>query len=334
MTILRVMAAAAAMLFAGSISSEADPLDLRISWVTSPGSGVTMMMMKPDLSIHQGISYKLDATHFASTAVGLTALASNQLDITGLSYSAISSAIENAHLDDLRIIGDEIEDGVDGHENGSGFLVLKNGPIKQVEDLKGKVVAVLTLGSATDMQARVMLRRHGLEDKRDYNIIEAQFANMKSLLAEGKAATVAIAPPWAFDPELRAESRYLFTETDAMGPTQLIALVARKPFLDKNHAALVDFMEDSIRTVRWFTDPKNHDAAIALVAAFNKQPVEQLGRLFTKDDNYRSPNGEPNLKALQHSLDLQHELGLQKTQIEAARYADLGIVHEAAARLK
>jgi sulfonate transport system substrate-binding protein len=332
--VLRVIAAAAALLFVGGTAARADLLDLRVSWVTSPGSGVTMMLMKPDLSIHQGVSYKLDATHFASTAVGLTSLASNQLDITGLSYSAISAAIENAHLDDLRIIGDEIEDGIGGHENGSGFLVLKDGPIKQIEDLKGKVVAVLTLGSATDMQARVMLHRHGLEDKRDYSIIEAQFANMKSLLAESKAATVAIAPPWAFDPDLRAISRYLFTETDAMGPTQLIALVARKPFLDRNRAALTDFMEDSIRTVRWFTDAKNHDAAIALVAAFNKQPVAQLGRLFTKEDNYRDPNGEPNLPALQHSLDLQQEMGIQKTHIDIAQYADLSIVQAAAARLK
>ncbi|HLI20132.1 MAG TPA: hypothetical protein VKV32_03380, partial [Stellaceae bacterium] len=87
-------------------------------------------------------------------------------------------------------------------------------------------------------------------------------------------------------------------------------------------------------TVRWFIDPKNHAAAVALVAAFNKQPADQLGRLFTKEDNYRNPNGEPNLKALQHSLDLQHELGLQKTQIDIAKYADLSIAREAAARLK
>jgi sulfonate transport system substrate-binding protein len=321
MRLMRTLAIAAGFVIACH-AAEAEPLKIRISWVTSPGSGVTLMMMKPDLSTHQGVSYTLDATHFASTAVGLTSLASNQLDLTGLSYSAIGAAIENAHLDDLRIIRDEIQNGIDGHENGSGFLVLKDGPIKDFSDLKGKVVAVLTLGSATDMQARIMLRRHGLEDKRDYSIIEAQFANMKALLAQGKAAMVAIAPPFAFDPELRSVSRMFFTETDAMGPTQLISLAARKPFLDQNHAALVDFMEDSIRTVRWFTDPKNHDAAVA------------LGRLFTKEDNYRGPDGEPNLEALQHSLDLQYEMGIQKTKIDIKQYADLSIVHEAAARLK
>jgi len=301
MRLMRTLAIAAGFVIACH-AAEAEPLKIRISWVTSPGSGVTLMMMKPDLSTHQGVSYTLDATHFASTAVGLTSLASNQLDLTGLSYSAIGAAIENAHLDDLRIIRDEIQNGIDGHENGSGFLVLKDGPIKDFSDLKGKVVAVLTLGSATDMQARIMLRRHGLEDKRDYSIIEAQFANMKALLAQGKAAMVAIAPPFAFDPELRSVSRMFFTETDAMGPTQLISLAARKPFLDQNHAALVDFMEDSIRTVRWFTDPKNHDAAVALVADFNKQPAARLSVKRVSTSRARPPRPTAALKpTLSHS---------------------------------
>jgi ABC-type nitrate/sulfonate/bicarbonate transport system substrate-binding protein len=332
--VLRIMAAAAAILVGGHTAWSADLPNIRLGWVVAPGSTAALLMMKPDASIHRGVTYTFEPLHFVSTAVELVPLASNQVDIIDMSYSAIDSAIENAHLDDLRIIADEVQDGIHGHENGSGFLVLKDGPIKSFDDLKGKAVAVLTIGSATDMQARIMLRRHGLEDKRDYSIIEAQFPNMKSLLTEGKAAMVAIAPPFAFDPELRAVSRMFFTETDAMGPTQLLALAARKPFLDKNHAVLVDFMEDVIRTVRWFTDPKNHDAAIALAAAMTKQPAAQLGRLFTKEDNFRDPNAEPNLSSLQHSLDLQHEMGIEKTAIDVSRYADLSIVHEAAARLK
>ena len=291
-------------------------------------------MMKPDASVHRDKSYKFEPMHFVSTATELVPLASNQVDIIDMSYAAIGSAIENAHLNDLRIIADEIQNGVDGHENGSGFLVLKNGPIKDFPDLKGKAVAVLTLGSAVDMQARIMLRRHGLEDKRDYNLIEAQFANMKNLLIEGKAAMVAIAPPFAFDPELQSVSRMFFTETDAMGPTQLLSLAARKSYIDQNRAALVDFLEDVVRTVRWFINPKNHDAAIQLASEMTKQPPAQLQRLFTKQDNYRSPNSEPNLEALQHSLDLQHEMGIQKTRIDIKKYADVSLVREAAARVK
>jgi len=331
---LRILAAAAALFGVCQSASAADLPIIRLGWVVAPGATAALLMMKPDASVHRDKSYKFEPIHFASTAVELVPLASNQVDIIDISYAAIGSAIENAHLNDLRIIADEVQDGVDGHENGSGFLVLKNGPIKDFSDLKGKAVAVLTLGSAVDMQARIMLRRHGLEDKRDYNLIEAQFANMKNLLIEGKAAMVAIAPPFAFDPELQSVSRMFFTETDAMGPTQLLALAARKGYIDQNRAVLVDFFEDVIRTVRWLIDPKNHEAAVQLASEMTKQPPAQLQRLFTKQDNYRSPNSEPNLEALQHSLDLQHEMGMQKTRIDIKQYADVSIVHEAAARLK
>ncbi|HEX3973151.1 MAG TPA: ABC transporter substrate-binding protein [Stellaceae bacterium] len=324
---------AAAAFFSVAQAAQADDLPtVRLGWVVAPGSTAALLMMKPDASVHRDKTYKFEPMHFVSTAIELAPLASGQVDIIDMSYSAIGAAIENAHLTDLRLIADEIQDGVDGHENGSGFLVLKDGPIKDFPDLKGKAVAVLTIGSATDMQARVMMRRHGLEDKRDFSIIEAEFPNMKSLLISGKAAMVAIAPPFAFDPELRSVSRMFFTETDAMGPTQLLALAARKSYIDRNRAVLVDFLEDVIRTVRWFTDPKNHDAAIQLASAMTKQPPAQLQRLFTKQDNYRSPNAEPNLDALQHSLDLQHDIGIQKTKIDIRNYTDVSLVHEAAAR--
>lgn len=334
MKTIRFLAAAAAIFLFGHAAQSADLPKIRLGWVVAPGSTAALLMMKPDASVHRGVTYSFEPMHFASTAVELVPLASNQVDIIDISYAAIGAAIENAHLTDLRIIADEIQDGIHGHENGSGFLVLKDGPIKTFADLKGKAVAVLTIGSATDMQARLMMRRHGLEPSRDYSIIEARFPNMKSLLFEGKAAMVAIAPPFAFDPELRAKSRMFFTETDAMGPTQLLALAARQSFIAKNRPVLVDFLEDMIRTVRWFIDPKNHEAAVELAAAMTKQPAAQLERLFTKEDNYRDPNAEPNLEALQHSLDLQHEMGMQKTKIDVKRYADLSLVREAAARLK
>lgn len=334
MKLLRIVAAAAAFVLAGHAAEAADLPQIRLGWVVAPGSTAALLMMKPDASVHRGVTYTFVPMHFVSTAVELAPLATNDVDIIDISYSAIGAAIENAHLDDLRIIGDEIQDGVDGHLNGSGFLALKDGPIKDYADLKGKAVAVLTIGSATDMQARIMLHRHGLEPSRDVAIIEAPFPTMKSILFQGKAALVAIAPPFAYDPELREKSRMFATETDIMGPTQLLALAARNSFLEKNHAVMVDFMEDVIRTVRWFTDPKNHAAAIALAATLTKQPAAQLERLFTKQDNFRDPNAEPNLPALQHSLDLQHEMGIQKTAIDIKQYADLSIVHEAAARLK
>jgi NitT/TauT family transport system substrate-binding protein len=312
----------------------ADPVTIRLAWVFVPASLGPLLFPKPELAPHRDVSYKFEPVHFASTAVEVTALASDQIDVANLSFSAIGSAIENAHLDDLRVFADEIQDGVHGVDSGAGFRVLTASPIQKVEDLKGKVIAVLTLGSATDMEVRTMLRHHGLEANRDYTLIEGGFGNMKDLLLAGKADMVSAVPPYSYDADFQAKSRVLFTATDSFGPIQLTAWTARAGFLAKNRAAMVDFMEDAIREVRWYMDPAHHREAVQIVADYTKQKPEEIDWLFTKKEFYRDPDNLPNLAALQSNLDTQQSLGLLAQKIDIAKYADLSITKEAAARVK
>ena len=123
----------------------------------------------------------MEPVRFAGTPPMITALANNELEISNLAYSTLGIAIQNAGLDDLRIIADEFQDGVDGYYSQE-YMVLKDGPIQKVEDLKGKVVATNAAGSAVDVAMRAMLRKHGLEDKRDYTVIEAPFPTMRAML--------------------------------------------------------------------------------------------------------------------------------------------------------
>ena len=54
---------------------------------------------------------------------------------------------------------------------------------------------------------------------------------------------------------------------------------------------------------------------------------------FTDRDQYRNPNGPPNLKALQANLRLQKQGGLLNEDIDVKKYSDLSMVEEAAKRL-
>ena len=123
-------------------------------------------------------------------------------------------AIQNAGMDDLRVIADEFRDGVDGYYSQE-YMVLADGPIKKVEDLKGKVVATNAAGSAVDVATRAMLRKFGLEDKRDYTVVEAPFPTMRAMLAEKKVDLIPGVLPFSLDPELRKISRPLFIQRDA-----------------------------------------------------------------------------------------------------------------------
>ena len=235
-------------------------------------------------------------------------------------------------MDDLRVINDEIQDGVPGHGTNE-FMVLKDGPVKTVADLKGKVLATNVVGSAVDIAMRGMLRKNGLEANKDYTIIEAPFPAMRAMLAEKKADLVSAVPPFSLDPNLRSIADTLFTQKDAFGITQLTMWTARTGFIASNRPALVDFLEDVVRAVRWFTDPKNHEEAVAIVARINKAPPARMDWAFTGRDQYRDRNGMPNLGALQSNLQLQKQVGLLSQDIDVKKYADLSMVEEAAKRL-
>jgi sulfonate transport system substrate-binding protein len=332
MRVAGILVAASALALA-TAGAQADPVKIRAGWSNTPTAMAPIIFAKPELAKHLGKSYTMEPVHFAGSAPEITALASGDLDIATLAPSSMASAIENAHMSDMRVIGDENQDGVEGWAT-SLFFVAKDSPIQKVEDLKGKVLASNAIGGGLDIGIRAMLRKHHLDDKHDATIIEGPFAAMLPMLAEHKADLVAAVPPFSFIGEAKGNVRTLFTLRDAIGTSEFIFDVARKPFIDKNHAALVDFTEDWIRAERWFLDPKNHDEAVKIVADYTKIPVAGLTDwLFTHKDVYRDPDHRANIKALQNTLDIQQQLGIQKTHIDAAKYADQSLVDDAVKRI-
>jgi NitT/TauT family transport system substrate-binding protein len=288
---------------------------------------------KKDLAVHYGKSYVFEPVHFVGTPPMVTAIANNEVEIGDLAYSTLPIAIENAGLDDIRVIADDIEDGVDGYHTAR-FEVLKDGPIHTVEDLKGKVVATNAAGAAVDIAMRAMLHQHGLEANRDYTEVEAPFPAMEAMLAEKKVDLIPAIPPFVFDAKMNTVARTLFTSKDAIGISQFIVLTARKPFIDAHRAALVDFLEDTLRIGRWYMDPNNHAQVEQIMAQLTKQPAGRFDWVFTKRDLYRNPNLLPNLDALQRNVDTTQELGFVKARLDVKAHSDLSMVEEAAKRLK
>ena len=314
-------------------SANAEPIKIRNSWVAPVTNWASIWLEKKDLAKHFGQSYVMEPVHFAGTPPMITALANNELEISNLAYSTLGIAIGNAGLSDLRIIADEFQDGVDGYYSQE-YMVLKDGPIKKIENLKGKVVATNAAGSAVDVAMKAMLHQHGLEANRDYTVIEAPFPAMRAMLAEKKVDLIPAVVPFSYNPELRSIARDLFIQRDAIGVADMIVWTARKPFIDKNRAALVDFMEDTLRITHWYLDPKNHAEAMQIAGRVTKLPPVAFDWLFTKQDCYHDPSMLPNLPALQKNVDLTKSLGFVNTSFDVKAYSDLSIVEEAAKRLK
>ncbi len=313
--------------------ANAEPVKIRNSWVAPVSNWASILLEKKDLAKHLGQSYVMEPVHFGGTPPMITALANNELEISNLAYSTLGIAIENAGLSDLRIVSDEFQDGVNGYYSQE-FMVLADGPIKKVEDLKGKVIATNAAGSAIDIAMRAMLHKHGLEDKRDYTMVEAPFPAMKAMLAEHKVDLIPAVVPFSYDPELRKIARDLFVQKDAIGVTDMIVWTARKPFIDKNRAALVDFFEDTLRITRWYLDPKNHSEVDGNRRARDQAAAAEL-RLGVHQEGLLSRSrhaAEPRRAAEERRPDSRS--GLHQVELRRQTYSDLSMVKEAAKRLQ
>jgi sulfonate transport system substrate-binding protein len=314
-------------------AAAAEPVTIRVSWIAPVTNWAPMLAEKKELARHLGQSYRLEPMRYVGTPQMITALAAGELEVANLAFSTLPIAIQNAGLADLRVIADELQDGVADYYSQE-YMVLADGPIRKIEDLKGKVVATVAAGAAVDVAMRTMLRRHGLEDRRDYAMVEAPLPTMRAMLADRKADLVPLVLPFALDPELRRIARPLFLNRDVVGVTQLLFWAARQSFIDKNRAAMIDFMADSLRISRWYLDPANRAEVMAIAGRLTKQPPERFDWAFTKRDYYHAPDMRPDLDALQRNVAMMKDLGFVSTDIDVKQHADLSLIEAAAARLK
>src|SRR5437763_16251889 len=146
---------AAAILMAGVSALGAEPIKIRASWVVAPSDWAPLLTEKPELMKSNGKSYVYEAVRFQGTPAVITALANNEIEVGNLAFSSLALAIQNAGLEDLRIVADQFKDGTSGHYSNQ-YFVLADSPIRKVEDLKGKILATNTVGSGGDVAMRVM----------------------------------------------------------------------------------------------------------------------------------------------------------------------------------
>src|SRR5258708_5162635 len=102
---LAIAGVAALGLFAASAAG-AEPVKIRLSWIAPVSNWGSLLLEKKDLAKHLGTSYTLETTRFAGTPPLITALAAGELEIAGLTFSTLPIAIQNAGLDDLRVLTD------------------------------------------------------------------------------------------------------------------------------------------------------------------------------------------------------------------------------------
>ena len=305
---------------------------LRSGYVVVPVAFAPLIDKLDGVIRHKGKSYVPDHIHFRGSSQQLTALAAGELEIAQLAFSSFAGGVVNARQD-IVALADIARDGP-AHSNI--YAVLDKSPIKTVKDLKGKILAINAKGGAVDMAARVVLLKNGLKPGMDVAIVEARFGAMESMLRQGKVDIAIFAAPFWAKANGKGGVRPLFRQRDGIGTSQFLFYVAKREFVRKNRAALVDWLEDYVRGTRWLLDPGNREKALDMAAAFTKRKRRiYQSWAFTKDkDLYHDPSGRLDLEALQRNVDTMHKQGILRRSFDVNKYVDESLVKEAAARIK
>src|SRR5438045_8729035 len=142
----------------GPAAALADPMPIRVGWVVTPGHLAPLIealgKREPGLFKHLGQSYVLQTVRFQGTTPQIQAQAIGELEVAALSTAALALSISNARLDQ-RVVADVVADGVPGYFT-ENYVVATDGPIKTVEDVKGKRIATNAIGSASEDRKSVV----------------------------------------------------------------------------------------------------------------------------------------------------------------------------------
>ncbi len=317
--------------FALTSPLKAEPVKIHLGYGIVPGVISPLLFQKTDILKHYGKSYTVKSTYVRATSIALQGMASGDLDISYLSFTALANAIINGGID-MKVIADVSSWSSHGHE-ATEMLVKSNSGINSIADLKGKILAITAKGTGFHYALLANLRKAGLKPG-DYTIVEVRIPAMDAALREGRVNLITTVPPFLYVTEKKGGVKRLFKPEDAMGDVQALVLVGRSAFLKKNPEVMKDFFEDYLIALRWFLDPKNHEEAVKITAAFTKRPAKIYeGFAFTKKDFYRSPTATPDIKALQRNIDLMQDLGVIKQKADVSPYVDLSYLNAAKARL-
>ena len=315
-----------------ALPAAAEPLKLRISWSTTPSHITPLLPEIPkEVYKHWGQSYVVEPIFIAGSGPMLTALAAGETEIAGHGYQSFALSVINAKLENRAFVGLFASKPPNAD---NGFWVHADGPIKKVEDLKGKRAAVNARGGGVDASLRKMLKDHGLEDGRDYQIVEVRFSAMLASLEDGRVDMAFLPLPFDLQAEKNPKFKQLFTMRDALGENETVVWGAKADFIAKNRAAMVDMVEDNIRARAWLSDPKNHEEVVKILTKVTKIPEsEYRGWAFTQKDTYRSPDASFDPALLQKNLDDLYKLGVTPGTIDVTKYSDLSLVADAKKRL-
>lgn len=213
----------------------------------------------------------VESVRFDVTSQGMTALATGAVQFASLTPDVpLLAAIKGQG--DAIIVSNEVRIAT------WDFLVLPE--ITSYADLKGKIIGVSQIQSASTLDLRQLLRRHGLQDS-EYTVLQVGgSAKRYAALTSRQIAGALITEPVNFE-AMDAGFRKLGGVYEVSRLPSVIIAVLRS-WAKANEKTAVGLLRAIYRAQDWLNDTRNRAAAVDLMVKLSKARRSSVERTYDK----------------------------------------------------
>jgi ABC-type nitrate/sulfonate/bicarbonate transport system substrate-binding protein len=203
-------------------------------------------------------------------------VASGSNDVGGSAFSAIVNAVAKGTK--IKVIAPAIGTSVSSPDYK--WLVLNSSPIKKASDLKGKTIAVNTLGAQADFVTRAYLYQNNLSPS-DVQLVVLPYENMEQALKSGQIDVIAPNGNFWKKAETDGGVRALFTDAEITGDQVKTGTFMSTDFIEKHPDIARKFVNATVKAIEW--DKQNRNQSRVLLGKFLKENNgnPQLATYFT-----------------------------------------------------
>jgi len=255
----------------------------------------------------------------------IQALTADSIYVANATVDTLINAYEKGGAD-LTMIG--------GLINGLGLSMVGGKQYKSYADLRGSTIGTQTLTSGTGFALRLVLKAHGLEYPRDYQLLNIGGASDRyQALTSGQISSAPVGVP--LDLVARQQGFNIIGYfADDLPNFQFNTYIVKRAWAEKNRPLVVRFMKAMVSTMRWMSD--NRDQACAYLTKEMVLSPEHCRH--GSDYNWKSRiwdrNADLNVEGVRTVMKITADQGILKEPLPpASKYIDQSYLKQAWAEL-
>jgi ABC-type nitrate/sulfonate/bicarbonate transport system substrate-binding protein len=283
----------------------------------SVSGGYNMIFLSAGVAQHKGFfkDEGLDADIVVmGAAPSIAALSNGDIDFTLLTGTVIRAAIRGLPV---RLVA--------GLMTSSPHVLLTRPEIKSIKDLSGKKIGLAGFGDATQVLARIILARNGVDPDKEVQFVplgpdSGRFAGLQQKLADA----VITSPPWDFEGKKSGYNVLARAYEYLNYPLSGVGLNVKS--IQQNREQVKRTTRALIKASRFIRD--NREEAVKILIAWGKAKPEHAYASYDATVKVISPDGGIPADGLNLLIDQAKKDAKVTRDIPLSEIADFSILRE------